>query len=94
MARYAMLQNPSEQVRECLRHADDCAKRAKREPNADLRSELLETENYWLKQACMYQLLEHLVFTTHNNQKGAELSRRLARLDRLVSENQPAPRRR
>jgi hypothetical protein len=27
------------------------------------------------------------LFTTHNNQNRAELSRRLARLDRLVSKN-------
>jgi hypothetical protein len=76
----------SEQVRECLRHADDCAERAKREPNPDIKREFIE--NRWLKQACSYELLEHLaLFTTHNNQNRAELSRRLARLDRLVSKN-------
>jgi hypothetical protein len=78
----------SEQVRECLRHADDCAERAKREPNPDIKREFLEIENRWLKQACSYELLEQLaLFTTHNNQNRAELSRRLARLDRLVSKN-------
>jgi hypothetical protein len=83
-----MLQKLSERVRECLRHADDYAERAKREPNPDIRGEFLEMENRWLKQACSYQLLEQLAFfTTHNNQNRAELSRRLARLDRLVSKN-------
>jgi hypothetical protein len=78
----------SEQVRECLWHADDCAERAKREPNPDIKREFLEIENRWLKQACSYELLEQLaLFTTHNNQNRAELSRRLARLDRLVSKN-------
>jgi hypothetical protein len=78
----------SEQVCECLWHADDCAERAKREPNPDIKREFLEIENRWLKQACSYELLEQLaLFTTHNNQNRAELSRRLARLDRLVSKN-------
>jgi hypothetical protein len=88
VSRYSAMLRLSEQVRECLRHADDCAERAKREPNPDIKREFLEIENRWLKQACSYELLEHLaLFTTHNNQNRAELSRRLARLDRLVSKN-------
>jgi hypothetical protein len=83
-----MSKNPSEQVRECLRHADDCAERAGREPNPDIQRDFLEMENRWLKQAFICQLLEQLaLFTTPNNQSRAELSRRLARLDRLVSKN-------
>ena len=84
-----MLRNLGERVRECLRDAHDCAERAKRESNPDIQRHFLEMENSWLKQACIYQLLERLaLFTTHNNQKDrAELFRRLAQLDRLVSEN-------
>jgi hypothetical protein len=58
----------SEQVRECLRHADDCAERAKREPNPDIQREFLEIENCWLKQACSYELLEQTCFV-HNPQQ-------------------------
>jgi hypothetical protein len=79
-----MLRNPSEQVRECLRHADDWAELAKREPNPEIQCDFLEMENRWLKQACTYQILEHLaLFVTHNHNR-AEFSRQLARLDQLV----------
>ena len=88
-----MLHNFGEQVSECLRHADDCAERAKRESAPDTRLEILEMENLWLKRACSYQLLEQLALFTTYNRNCAELSRRLARLDRLVHDYAPYVRR-
>ena len=68
-----MLHNLGEQVRECLRHADDCAERAKRESAPDTRLEILEMENLWLKRACSDQLLEQLALFTTYNQKACAI---------------------
>src|SRR5215475_7589367 len=84
----AMLQNVNQQVLECLRRADDCAERAKREPNPSLQQDFLEMENRWLKLARSYQFLEQLgLFTAHNNQRRSELSRRLGQLNRFLGKN-------
>ena len=66
-----MLENLSEQVRDCLRRAEDCAERAKREPNPSFKCDLLEMERRWLKLARSYQFLEQLSsFTTYNIRSG------------------------
>ncbi|PWT82634.1 MAG: hypothetical protein C5B58_07905 [Acidobacteria bacterium] len=68
-----MLENLSEQVRECLRRAEDCAERLKRELNPDSKKDFLEMEDRWLKLARSYQFLDQLSsFTTYNNQKQTE----------------------
>jgi hypothetical protein len=73
-----MLANLSAEVRECLRHAEDCAERAKTEPNPALQRDYIEMEKRWLKLARSYQLFERLqTFSTH--QRG-ELSDRLEQL--------------
>jgi hypothetical protein len=82
-----MLQNISEHVRECLRRAEESAKRAKHEPNPILQQDFLEMEGRWLRLALSYQFLERLgSFTSHNNEKRAELSRRLEQLNRLLKD--------
>ena len=86
-----MLENVSEHVRECLRRAEESAGRAKRESNPDIQRDFLEMEGRWLKLALSYQFLERLgSFTSYNNQKRTELSRRLEQLNRVVKgENKP-----
>ena len=84
-----MLENLSEQVRECLRRAEDCTERAKREPNPSFKCDFLEMEGRWLKLARSYQFLEQLSsFTTYNNQKQTELSARLEQLNRLLGKGE------
>jgi hypothetical protein len=84
-----MLENLSEQVRECLRRAEDCAERVKREPNPSLKRDFLEMEGRWLKLARSYQFMEQLSsFTTYNNQKQTELSARLEQLNRLLGKGE------
>jgi hypothetical protein len=84
-----MLENLSEQVRECLRRAEDCAERAKREPNSSFKCDFLEMEGRWLKLARSYQFLEQLSsFTTYNNQKQTELSARLEQLNCLLGKGE------
>jgi len=86
-----MLENLGEHVRECLRRAEESAERAKREPNPDIQRDFLEMEGRWLRLALSYQFLERLgSSTSYNNQKRAELSRRLQQLSRVIKgENKP-----
>jgi hypothetical protein len=63
------LENLDQQVRECLRRAEESAERAKRAPNPDIRRDFLEMEGRWLKLARSYQFLERLgSFATYNNE--------------------------
>ena len=55
-----MLENLDQQVRECLRRAEESAERAKRAPNPDIRRDFLEMEGRWLNLARNYQFLERL----------------------------------
>ncbi len=50
-----MLQNLSQQVRECLQHAEDCAHRAKVEPDPNPQRDYLMMERRWLSLARSYQ---------------------------------------
>jgi hypothetical protein len=55
-----MLQNLSQQVRECLRHAEDCAQRTKIEHNPNSQRGFIEMERRWLGLARSYQFSESL----------------------------------
>ena len=44
-----MLQNLSEQVRECLRRAEECAQQAKHQCDPKLAGDYLDLERRWLK---------------------------------------------
>jgi hypothetical protein len=52
-----MLDNLSRQIRECLRHAEDCARKASTS-NAELRDDYLILERRWLFLARSYELTE------------------------------------
>jgi hypothetical protein len=80
-----MLENLDQQVRECLRRAEESAERAKRAPNPDIRRDFLEMEDRWLKLARNYQFLERLgSFRAYNNERRTELSRRLEQFNRVI----------
>jgi hypothetical protein len=55
-----MLQTLSPEVRECLRHAEDCAQRAKIEPDPTVQRDFFDMERRWLKLARSYQYLEQI----------------------------------
>ena len=76
-----MLQNLSEQVRECLRRAEECAQQAKHQCDPKLAGDYLDLEQRWLRLARGYQLGEQLEsFTSHNKrQRPSEILDRLAR---------------
>ena len=44
-----MLNNPSDQIRECLNHAENCARKAAEQPNGSrLKLDFLNLEKRWL----------------------------------------------
>jgi len=43
-----MLNNLSEQIRDCYRHAQDCARKASEETDPNLKQDFLELEESWL----------------------------------------------
>ena len=55
-----MLNNLSEQVRECLRHAEDCARQAAAQTNGKMKEDFLDLERRWLSLARSYQFTERL----------------------------------
>jgi hypothetical protein len=55
-----MLVSLSDQVRECLRHAEGCAQQAASQPDARLRQNFLDMEARWLQLARGYELTERL----------------------------------
>jgi hypothetical protein len=54
------LENLSQEVCECVRHAEDCAERAKREPNPTIERDFLDMERRWLRLARSYQFAAQL----------------------------------
>jgi len=55
-----MLDNLSEQVRECHRHAELCAWRAGVQTDSQLKDVYLEMEHRWLTLARSYEFTERL----------------------------------
>jgi hypothetical protein len=79
-----MLQNLSPEVSQCLRHADDCATRARCEPDPALRRDFFDMELRWFKLARSYQYAGQLKsFTSHNKQRSEELTRQLEQLKHI-----------
>jgi hypothetical protein len=55
-----MLQDLSDQIRECLRHAEHCAQKAHAAETPTLRNEFLEMERRWLNLARSYEFVERI----------------------------------
>ena len=65
-----MLNNLSEQIRECLQHAEDCARKAAELPNGSpFRQDFLQLEKRWLELAQSIEFGERLDSFTKNNPK-------------------------
>ena len=50
-----MLQNLSEQIRECLQRAEECGQQAKLQRDPRLAGDFLDLEQRWLRVARSYQ---------------------------------------
>jgi len=55
-----MLQSLGEDVRDCYRHAIDCAQKARDAATPELRSDFLRLERAWLSLARSYEFTERL----------------------------------
>ena len=55
-----MLNNLSEQVRECLEHAEECAHKAAAQTCPNLKADFLDMERRWRSLARSYQFTERL----------------------------------
>jgi hypothetical protein len=64
-----MLNNLSEQIRECLQHAEDCARKADAQSDAGLRDDFLQLERRWLDLARSVEFGERLEIFTKNRPK-------------------------
>jgi hypothetical protein len=56
----ATLPNETEEVRECLRRAEECARQAKAQFDTKFRQAFLDLEQRWLRLARSYELSERL----------------------------------
>ncbi len=68
-----MLNNLSEKIRECLRHAEDCAQSAAAQTDARLKADFLDMERRWLFLARSYELTEQLTDFSAENKRQAKL---------------------
>ncbi len=64
-----MLNNLSEQVRECLDHAEECARKAAAQTDPALREDYLMLEKRWLNLAQSMEFVERLDGFTKNSPK-------------------------
>jgi hypothetical protein len=55
-----LLNNLSEHVRECLRHAEDCARQAATQTDGKMKEDFLDLERRWLSLARSYEFTERL----------------------------------
>lgn len=55
-----MLNNLSEQIRDCYAHAEQCARKAAAQTDALLKQDFLDMERRWLALARSYELSERL----------------------------------
>ena len=55
-----MLKNLSEEICECYRHAEDCARKAAAQTDPTLKADFLDLERRWLVLARSYDFTERL----------------------------------
>jgi len=66
-----MLNNVSEQIRECLRHAEDCARKAAAQTDPTLKADFLDMERRWLSLARSYELTGKLTYFSGETKREA-----------------------
>jgi hypothetical protein len=64
-----VLNNLSEQIRDCLQHAEDCARKAAVQTDPGLREDFLRLEKRWLDLARSMEFAERLNSFTKNSPK-------------------------
>ena len=64
-----VLNNVSEQIRECYRRAEECARKAAAQTDPKLKADFSDLERHWLVLARSYDFAERLNSFTRNNPK-------------------------
>jgi hypothetical protein len=64
-----VLNNLSEQIRDCLQHAEDCARKAAAQTDPALRDDFLRLEKRWFGLARSMEFVESLNSFTKNSPK-------------------------
>jgi hypothetical protein len=67
-----MLKNLSEQVRECLKHAEDCARVAAEQACPKRKEEFLDLERRWLALARSHEFTERLDDFCNENKRNSD----------------------
>ena len=67
-----MLENVSEQARECYAHAEYCARKAAGQTDPRLKQDYLELEGHWLTLARSFDLSERLDQFSRSRQVGRD----------------------
>src|SRR5262245_36868962 len=76
-----MLNSLSQQVRDCLQHAEECAQRAKIECDQSIARDFLDMERRWLSLARSYAFSESLeAFSKHNKTRRQAATEILGRI--------------
>jgi hypothetical protein len=66
-----MLNDVSEQIRDCLRHAEDCARKAAAQSDPTLKADFLDMERRWLSLARSYELTGQLTYFSGETRREA-----------------------
>jgi hypothetical protein len=64
-----VLNNLSKEIRECFRHAEDCAQQAAAQTDPQLKQDFLDLEQHWLFLACSYECTEQLTDLTDETKR-------------------------
>jgi hypothetical protein len=64
-----VLNNLSKEIRECFRHAEDCAQQAADQTDPQLKQDFLDLEQHWLFLARSYECTEQLTHLTDETKR-------------------------
>ena len=70
-----VLNNLSEEIRECYRHAEDCALKSIAHHDPQLKQDFLDLEQRWLFLARSYELSERLINLSDETKQQVPLGR-------------------
>ena len=67
-----MPNNLSEQIRECLEHAEECARKAGAQTDPKIKADFLDLERRWLLLARSYEFTERLTDFSDETRRNAD----------------------
>jgi hypothetical protein len=67
-----MPKNLSEEIRECYRHAEDCARKAAAQADPKIKADFLDLEQRWLFLARSYDFTERLTDFSDETKRRAD----------------------